>query len=532
MRRAPVGILPVIDVDRGSATPLYRQLYDGYRQAILERRLRAGQRLPSTRSLAAELRVSRIPVLNAFEQLLAEGYFESRVGSGTFVAQSLPDALVRPRARAAADADAPGDSSRARVVGRRAAELVRDAPGRWFGGPGAFNVGQPPVDRFPLKIWHRLVARHSRRFDPALLHYGAPMGLLRLREQVASYLRTARAVRCEADQIMIVSGSQQALDLTARALLDPGSPVWLEEPGYFGARKAFTMAGARLVPVRVDDEGLDVEAGIRRCPRARAVFVTPSHQFPLGVTMSAARRLRLLDFARRSGAWIIEDDYDSEYRFGNLPIPALQGLDQDSRVIYFGTFTKLLFPSLRLGYIVLPRDLVQPFEAVRRSMDLFTHTLHQAVLADFIEEGHFERHIRRTRLLCRERRTALVEALGEHFGAQLEVRGDEAGMFLSGVLPDGVPDREIAHRAGERGLRVYPLSRCYISRPALPGFVLGYGGIRRDEIAAGVRTLREVADPDLPRPPRGAAVAGSVRPGAPAGEPRPSSPSATPSAQR
>ncbi|HEX4441842.1 MAG TPA: PLP-dependent aminotransferase family protein [Thermoanaerobaculia bacterium] len=499
MRRSPVGILPVIEVDRRSATPLYRQLYDGYRQAILDRRLRAGQRLPSTRSLAVELGVSRIPVLNAFEQLLAEGYFESRVGSGTFVAQSLPDVAVRPHGRATPSRGLPAGVSRARVIGRRAGELARDTPGRWFGGPGAFNVGQPPVDRFPLKIWHRLVARHSRRFDPALLHYGPPLGMLRLREQVASYLRTARAVRCEADQIMVVSGSQQALDLTARTLLDERSPVWLEEPGYFGARKALTMAGARIVPVRVDEEGLDVEAGIRKSPRARAVFVTPSHQFPLGATMSAARRLLLLDWARRSGAWIIEDDYDSEYRFGNLPIPALQGLDRDARVIYFGTFTKLLFPSLRLGYIVLPRDLVGPFEAVRRSMDLFTPTLHQAVLADFIEEGHFERHIRRTRILCRERRTALVESLEEHFGSILEIRGDEAGMFLSAVLPDGVPDREIATRAAERGLRVYPLSRCYLTKPARTGFVLGYGGIRRDEIAAGVRQLRDAAEPFLPR---------------------------------
>jgi GntR family transcriptional regulator/MocR family aminotransferase len=495
VRRTPVGILPVIEIDRRAAAPLYRQLYDGYRQAILDRRLRAGQRLPSTRSLAGELRISRIPVLNAFEQLLAEGYFESRVGSGTFVAQSLPDAAVRPHSRAAPGLSS--GSSRARRIGRCASALVREAPGRWFGGPGAFNVGQPPVDRFPLKVWHRLVTRHSRRFDPALLHYGPAMGLLRLREQIAAYLRTARAVRCEADQIMIVSGSQQALDLTARALVDPGAAVWLEEPGYFGARKAFTMAGARIVPVRVDDDGLDVEAGIRRCPRARAAFVTPSHQFPLGVTMSAARRLRLLDWARRSGAWIIEDDYDSEYRFGNLPIPALQGLDRDSRVIYFGTFTKLLFPSLRLGYVVLPRDLVAPFEAVRASMDLFTHTLHQAVLADFIEEGHFERHIRRTRLLCRERRTALVEALREHFGTTLAIRGDEAGMFLAAVLPEGVPDREIAQRAVERGLRVYPLSRCHLTKPGQTGFVLGYGGIGRGEIAAGVRRLREAADPYL-----------------------------------
>ena len=545
VRRAPVGILPVIGVDRRSPRPLYRQLYDGYREAILEGRLRGGQRLPSTRSLAGELAISRIPVLNAFEQLLAEGYFETRVGAGTFVANSLPETAIRPPRVAAPAAPAmsvpPAASARGRRVGRRAAALVRDAPGPWVGGVGAFNVGQPPVDRFPVRLWSRLVAKHARRFDERLLHYGPPMGLQELREQVAAYLRTARAVRCEADQVMIVSGSQQALDLAARTLFDDGGSVWLEEPGYFGARRALTLAGARLVPVRVDGEGLDVEDGIRRAPRARAAFVTPSHQFPLGVTMSAPRRLRLLDWARRTGAWIIEDDYDSEYRFGNLPIPALQGLDRDSRVVYFGTFTKLLFPALRLGYLVLPRDLVEPFAAVRRAMDLFSPTLHQAVLAEFIRDGHFERHIRRTRLLCRERRTALVEALSERFGDSVEVLGDEAGMFLAAALPGGVPDREIALACAERGLRVYPLSYCYIGKPARTGFVLGYGGVPPGEIARGVGILEAVAsafgvtaparpDADARRP--GAPGKKVARPAARAGWRRPSSPSATPSGRR
>jgi GntR family transcriptional regulator / MocR family aminotransferase len=497
VKRAPAGILPVITIDRASPKPLYRQLYDGYREAILERRLSGGQRLPSTRSLAAELGISRIPVLNAFEQLLAEGYFESRVGAGTFVAASLPDSLSRPVGRAA-----PGRrpaSPRSRLVSHRARMLLRDQPGPWFRGPGAFNVGQPPVDRFPLKAWSSLVAHHARREDPDLLHYRHAMGLPALREQIARYLRAARAVRCEAEQIMIVSGSQQALDLTARVLLDADSPAWIEDPGYFGARKALRLAGAKLVPVPVDGEGLDVGTGIARSPRARAAFVTPSHQFPLGVTMSASRRLRLLDWARDTGAWIIEDDYDSEYRFGNLPIAALQGLDRDSRVIYVGTFTKMLFPALRLGYIVVPADLVEPFTAVRRTMDMFSPTLLQAVLADFIAEGHFERHIRRMRLLCRERREALVESLAEAFGPAVEVLGDEAGMFLAAVLPDGSPDCEIALRVANLGVSAYPLSQCYLAKVGRSGFVLGYGGVNPGEIADGVRKLREAAEPDLRR---------------------------------
>jgi GntR family transcriptional regulator / MocR family aminotransferase len=305
---------------------------------------------------------------------------------------------------------------------------------------------------------------------------------------------------------MIVSGSQQALDLTARVLLDADTPVWIEDPGYFGARKALRMAGARLIPVPVDAEGLDVDAGIARAKDARAVFVTPSHQFPLGVTMSATRRLRLLDWARENGAWVIEDDYDSEYRFGNLPIAAMQGLDRDARVIYFGTFTKLLFPSLRLGYIVLPPDLVAPFTAVRRTMDMFSATLHQAALADFIREGHFERHIRRTRVVCSERRDALVAALAAEFGPTLEVLGDAAGMFLAAALPDGVPDREIGLRAADAGVGAYPLSQCYLGKSGRPGFVLGYGGVNPRDIAAGVRTLRRAAEPFL-RPARSAARA-------------------------
>jgi len=498
VRTLPPGILPTVPIDRSSDKPLYRQLYEGYRDAIVERRLSAGQRLPSTRSLAAELRISRIPVLNAFEQLLAEGYVESRAGAGTSVASSLPDVLprrIRPSASASASGSPADQAARGRrIVARRSAGLLEEQPGPWFAGSEAFRCPATPLDKFPIKVWASLVARHSRKFDASQLHYQDPMGLPALRETVAQYLRTSRAVRCDASQVMVVSGSQQALDLTARVLLDANSPVWVEDPGYWGARHALQMAGGRLVAVPVDEEGLDVEAGIARCPRPRAVYVTPSHQLPLGMTMSASRRLRLLDWARHRGVWIIEDDYDGEYRYGNLPIASLQGLDRDSRVIYIGTFTKSLFPSIRLGYIVVPPDLVPAFVAVRRAMDMFSPLFIQAVLADFIRDGHFDRHLRRTRLLCRERRGALVAALDRELGSVLQVVGDQAGMFLTTVFRNGHRDRDIASRAAEQGVRAFPLSALYMGRARRQGLVLGYGAFQTAEIDEGVRRLRTIFD--------------------------------------
>ena len=316
------------------------------------------------------------------------------------------------------------------------------------------------------------------------------MGHLAFREAVASYLRTARAVRCEADQVMAVSGSQQALQLIARALVDPGSAVWVEEPGYAGARAVLRLRGARLVPVPVDDEGLDVSAGAARCAKASAAYVTPSHQYPLGMVMSVSRRLQLLDWARRSGAWIIEDDYDSEYRYGSPPIASLQGLDSDSRVLYVGTFSKVLFPSLRLGYVVVPRDLVGRFTAVRDATDIFPATLPQAVLADFIREGHFARHLRRMRTVYGERRAALVDGLREELGGALEPVGDEAGMHLVARLRRKIDDRAVSARAAHAGTWAMPLSSCYVGRAAARGFVLGFGGTSPAEISRGVRGLR------------------------------------------
>ena len=486
VRSIATGILPTVTIDRGAAKPLYRQLCDAYREAIMERRLSGGQRLPSTRALAAELRISRIPVLNAFEQLVAEGYFDSRRGSGTFVASTLVLDTSKRGLAAPGIVKHPGP----RVIARRPATLLRSAPEPWLGGFGAFRLSEPAVDHFPISIWSRLIARHSRNTKSDAMNYGSPRGSLPFRQAVAAYLRTARAVRCEADQIMVVSGSQQALEITARVLLDPGQAVWVEEPGYGGARDALAMAGARLVPVPVDDSGLDVAAGIKRCPRARAAHVTPSHQYPLGVTMSPARRLQLLEWAQATGAWIIEDDYDSEYRYEGHPITALQGLDRDARVIYIGTFSKVLFPALRVGYLVIPRDLVGRFMAVRDAMDICPPALHPAVLADFVAEGHFARHLRRTRAIYAERRSVLVEALRRELGARLEVVGAQAGIHLTAILGKGSKDRAIAERAARDGLWAMPLSACYLGSPVRRGLVLGYGGTTAAQIPSAVRRLR------------------------------------------
>jgi GntR family transcriptional regulator / MocR family aminotransferase len=305
-------------------------------------------------------------------------------------------------------------------------------------------------------------------------------------------LRTARSLRCEAEQIMIVSGSQQALEVSARVLLDPGNSVWVEEPGYGLARDVLDLAGCRLVPVPVDLDGLNVSAGINRCRQARAVIVTPSHQFPLGVTMSASRRFQLLEWAQNTGSWIIEDDYDSEYRYESSPIASLQGLDANGRVIYVGTFSKVLFPSLRLGYLVIPSDLVDRFLAIRRAMDLGPPSFYQAVLADFIREGHFARHIRRMRVLYRDRRSALVESIGKELGSMVEVGGAEAGMHLTVTLPSGSRDVEIAERAARQNLWIWPLSRFYAGERKRPGLILGFGSAAVEEIPRAVRKLRNL----------------------------------------
>ncbi len=488
MKRVASGVLPVIAVDRNVSKPLHRQIYDSYRAAIARGSLRPGQRIPSTRVLASEIGVSRFPVLNAYAQLLAEGYLESRVGAGTVVTSSLPEQLTT--SAPAREKDAPAGCG-PRPVARRCSDLPRPETFPWMMNHGAFRVGQVAFDQFPMQIWSKLVARHCRSMDGQLAHYGRLTGSERLRQAIANYLKTARSVRCEAEQVLIVNGSQQAIDISARLLLNSGSRVWIEEPGYRLARDVFALNGCEPIPIPVDTEGLDVTAGIKKCPKARAAFVTPSHQFPLGVTMSASRRMQLVEWAQHAGAWIIEDDYDSEYRYESLPIASLQGLDPNSRVIYVGTFSKVLFPSLRLGYMVIPPDLVDQFWRMRRVMDLGQPTFHQEVIADFISEGHFARHIRRMRVLYGELRRVLVDALDKNLKGTLKVVGDEAGMHLTVLLKDGHRDEAIAERGVQQNLSVWPLSSCYLDR-ARQGFVLGFGGTTVRSIPIAVRKLRDL----------------------------------------
>jgi GntR family transcriptional regulator/MocR family aminotransferase len=484
------GIVPVIPIDREADAPLHRQVYSGFRDAILRGDLAAGQQVPSSRALAAELTISRFPVLDAYAQLLAEGYFESRVGAGTFVASSLPH-------RAASAKRSADDAPSSRRTSRRSALFPSYDPLPWRHGWGAFGVHQPALDHFPFDLWSKLLSRHSRALRVHDQHNLHPLGLQPFREAICSYLRTARSVRCEPNQIMVVSGSQQALDIVTRVLLDPGDAAWMEEPCYPLMRSLLIGSGCRAIPVPVDEEGLDVMAGMRLAPDARAAFVTPSHHYALGVTMSASRRFQLLEWSRQASSWIVEDDYDSEYRFDTMPIPSLQGLDPCDRVIYIGTFSKVLRPSLRLGYIVIPADLVDRFVAVRFSMDIFPSYLFQEALTDFMHDGHFARHIRRMRALYKSRRTALVECLRAEFGDFLQIHGSEAGMHLTVTLPasfkgGAVSDVAIANRAAQDKLWLWPLSPCYTNGKPRQGFILGFGNTPEEPMPAAVRRLRQL----------------------------------------
>jgi GntR family transcriptional regulator/MocR family aminotransferase len=491
MRSASVGISPLIAVHRNSGIPLHKQIYDAYRGAILRGDLHPGQQIPSSRIITTELQVSRFPVLNAYAQLLAEGYFESRVGAGTFVSTSLPEQLMSVAQPAPSPAQVP---SGPRPVSQRSLRYPLFDRSHMLRGWGPFGVHQPAFDEFPFQIWSRLVTRHSHSPQANAIHHIDPRGSEGFREEICAYLRTARGVKCDAKQIMVVSGSQQALDITARVLFDPGSRVWVEEPGYQLERIILAAAGCHLCPVPVDSEGINVSAGIKHHCKARAAFVTPSHQYPLGSTMSASRRLQLLNWAQSSGAWIIEDDYDSEYRYESQPFASLQGLDANARVIYIGTFSKVLFPSLRIGYIVVPADLVHKFVAVRFAMDIFPPYLYQEVLTDFMRMGHFGRHIRRMRQLYNERRTALVKSLRNEFGDTLEVHGAEAGMHLVITLPNIASDKEIVAKAAKERIWLLPLSNCYSGEKKRQGFILGFGSTPPGQMARAVRKFWAILD--------------------------------------
>ncbi|NJL55537.1 PLP-dependent aminotransferase family protein [bacterium] len=486
--RESAALFTALSLDPSASLPLYRQLYEGLREAILARKLQSGAQLPSTRMLSTDLGISRSTVVGAYEQLLAEGYIEGKVGAGTYVAGTLPDELLcTQNSRVNTSCPEPANSILSQRGMLLATTSVTAAPSE--GLPCAFRSGIPALDLFPVEVWAQIISKCLRRASSELFAYSHPAGYQPLREAITSYLGAVRAIHCCPEQVVIVSGSQQGLDLAARVLLDPGDPAWVEDPGYLGARGALSGAGARLIPVPVDKEGLQVAVGIADCKNARLVCITPSHQNPLGVTMSLSRRLELLKWASDSGAWILEDDYDSEYRYMGRPLAALKGLDTEGRVIYIGTFSKVMFPALRLGYLVLPLSLVDAFVSARALVDRHPPLLEQVALTYFIKEGHFARHIRRMRSLYKERQDALVRAAQSLLAGSLEVSPNASGMHLIGWLPEGTSDCIASQQAFAYGVEVVPLSRYKITADLRHGLMLGYTAINTEQIHQGVQQL-------------------------------------------
>ena len=488
-----VGEMPLagLSIDSASNQPMYRQLYDYFRESILDGRLRPGQRLPATRQLARELGVSRNTVMLAFDDLLSEGYLEGRAGSGTYITGTLPENMTHVQPPMESQQQKMHTS---RQFSKRGEMMVSTSicDMNCAADIRPFQHGVPALPEFPYEIWARLAARQLRSTSHHFLGYNDPAGYLPLREAIAAYLRTSRAVRCEANQIIMVNGVQQAMDLIARLLLDPGDTAWVEDPGYVGTTRALINAGVQLTPVPVDEEGLNVAYGREKANNARLVYVTPSHQYPLGVTMTVCRRLELLAWADEANAWIVEDDYDSEYRYCGRPLSSLQGLDVSDRVIYLGTFSKVLFPSLRLGYIVVPEHLVDGFVTARTVVDRHAPLFEQMVLANFIEEGHFARHIRRMRLLYEERQNTLKEAVAQELGGLMRASSADAGMHLVGWLPAGFDDRQVAALARQNGLVATAVSDYSLEHYHKPGLILGYSAYDKKAICQGIRTLGKV----------------------------------------
>jgi GntR family transcriptional regulator / MocR family aminotransferase len=455
-------------LDRASRTPLSRQIYMQVRSAVLSGALRAGTRVPSSRAMASQLGVARASVVAAYEHLLAEGYVESRLGSGTFISSEVAGLATRRRSPPhAIKLAAVPTSARAFPDFERSAVQSEARP---------FNTGRTLIDARTAETWRSLTHRAVRRLGPHDLGYADPAGLAELRANICDYLRAARGVRCEPDQIVITAGTQQAIDIAIRVLLAPGDEVWVEDPGYPLTHAQLLLAKARPHAIPVDVQGLIVDVGQRTAPRARAVFVTPSHQFPTGVAMSMARRLELLAWARQSGAFIVEDDYTSEFRYSGPPLASLQGLDDSERVIYVGTLNKALFPGLRIGYAVVPRAVLRAFVGARYLIDRQPATLQQAVVSEFMQQGHFAAHIRRMRQLYREQRDALAATLTRRAAGRLEVALPDQGMHLVAYLRDGSSDIAIEDAARRAGIVVRAISRFYRAARPRPGLMLGFSG--------------------------------------------------------
>ena len=464
--------------------PLFRQVYRGVRHSILSGALHVNDRLPSTRDLAEQLGISRTVILLAYDQLLAEGFVTGRGGSGTFVAEGVSKSVGRGSTK--------GATLRVSRFGAAAAAAVPsvDSPKR---PPTNFRYdfvyGRSDLETFPFEMWRRLLVRQARRASVRQFDYGSAPGSFDLREAICVHLRRSRSVVCDPSDVIVVNGSQQALDLVVRVLVERGDRVAIEDPHYNGTRESLRAAGAKLLAVPVDHDRMNTA----RLPKLASVaFVTPSHQFPTGAILSLSRRLALLEWARRQNAVIVEDDYDGEFHYEGRPLESLQGLDREGRIVYIGTFSRTVFPALRIGYLIPPKSLVPAFTAAKWLNDLHSATLEQQTLAEFISEGMYERHLRRLRRRNTERRAVLLKSIRQHLGDRVEVTGESAGAHVV-LWPKGkIKEDDVIARAAERGVRVYGIAHCFLTRPSRPGLMLGYARMTEHEIREGVRLLGEV----------------------------------------
>jgi GntR family transcriptional regulator / MocR family aminotransferase len=475
----------------------YRGIYSALRAAILEGRLHPGASLPATRDLATQYRLSRGTIVNAVEQLKSEGYVQGRTGSGTYVSNTLPDELLQVRSNA--KPPLPQEKTKPRNISAYAKRVhlfptFAPRPSR------AFRPNLPALDLFPTTLWAQVAARRLRKISTNFLMGCEALGYLPFRQAVANYLSTSRGVNCVPEQVAIVSGAQEALDLVARLFVNPGDRVCMENPGYIGATAVFQSLGAKISYVPLEDEGMKLRKGTLR--NARLVYVTPGHQFPLGITMSLPRRLQLLESARKSGTLILEDDYDSEFRYAGRPVPALQGLDRHGLVLFTGSFSKVLFPSLRLGYLVLPTDLIDRVSATLSITRRHAPLMEQAILSDFIVAGHFGRHLRRMRQIYAERLSVLLDCARQNLTGLLEIERIEAGLQTVGWLKRGVNSESAAAAAAKRNVEVIPLSFYSQGNIASNGLQLGFAAIDTREIRRGVHDLAIALEQAMKAPNR------------------------------
>lgn len=487
--------IPFLMIDEESDVPIYRQIYETIRQAILNGKLQPKTQLPPTRLLAKQFNVARMTIINAYEQLFAEGYLEGKIGSGTFVAAHLPEEFLTTK-QPEKKKEQTEKAERTIKLSEFGVHLTKkgDTMLRRYRTTDTFPFrhGIPAIDLFPFSMWSKILQKYLKFAPSKIFSYGDVQGFESLREAIAAHLAITRGVNCSAGQIIITSGTQQTLDLISSIFLEKNAEVCLEDPSYFGTHDVFSALGAKLIPVPVDNEGFQVDEARKRSQNPRLIYVTPSHQYPLGMTMSLARRMNLLEWADETGTFIIEDDYDSEYRYAGRPVASLQGLDRNGWVIYVGTFSKTVFPALRLGFLVAPKSLVNLFVKAKALRDWHSPQIEQVVLAEFIADGHFAKHLRKMRGIYEERQQILIEEIEKHLTGILEVPPSISGMHLVGWLSEGINDKEAVRKAREHDLQLAPLSAACLNSFSHNGFLLGYTAFDEVQIKNGVKKLKEV----------------------------------------